>query len=67
MSLKIFLYYLTFKEKIFYLFNFRFKKISHYLADKIIIPYIKIKENIHYKLKSKVIISYNQIHSKKIT
>ncbi len=61
MSLKVFLCYLTLKEKIFYLFNFRFKKKSHYLADKIIIPYIKIKENIHYKLKSKVIISYNQI------
>ncbi len=64
-SLKVFLYYLTLKEKIFYLFNFRFKKKSHYLADKIIIPYLKIKENIHKNFKSKVIISYNQIDRNK--
>lgn len=65
MSLKIFLYYLSFKEKIFHLLNLRFKKKSHNLADKIIIPYMKIKDNIHYNFKSKVIISYNQIHSEK--
>ena len=35
------------------------------MADKIIIPYAKIKENIHYNLKSKIIISYNQIHREK--
>ena len=41
-------------------------KKSHNLADKIIIPYMKIKDNIHYNFKSKVIISYNQIHRKKL-
>ena len=37
---------MSFKEKIIYLLNRRFKKESHDFASKILIVYDKIKENI---------------------
>tara|TARA_X000001036_G_C20593054_1_gene771643 strand:+ start:71 stop:1180 length:1110 start_codon:yes stop_codon:yes gene_type:complete len=60
-SFKIFFKYYSFKEKIFFLLNLRFKKQSHKLATKILIVYKKISENINKRFLKKVELSYNQI------
>ena len=43
-SLKIFLIYLNFKEKVIYFADYRFRNKSHNASSKIIIPYSKIKD-----------------------
>ncbi len=60
-SFKIFFKYYSFKEQIFFLLNLRFKNQSHKLANKILIVYKKISENINKKFLKKVELSYNQI------
>lgn len=64
-SFKIFLKYYSFKEKIFFLLNLRFKNSSHELATKILIVYKKISENINKKFLKKVQLSYNPIYVNK--
>ena len=63
-NLSIFLKYLSFKEKVFYLLNLRFKEKSHKLADQIKIVYKIIEENINSKYTNKIKISYNNIKIK---
>ena len=59
---------MSFKEKIFYLLNRRFKRKSHDYASKIFVVYEKIKENINEINKKKVFVKYNKIKiSKKNT
>ena len=60
-SLKVFICLMSFKEKIFFLLNKRFKKKSHANASRILVVYDKIKENIDPINKKKVFVEYNKI------
>ena len=51
---------MSFKEKIFFLLNKRFKKKSHANASRILVVYDKIKENID-QINKKVFVEYNKI------
>ena len=61
-SFEIFFFFMSFKEKIIYLLNRRFKKESHDFASKILVVYEKIKENIDEINKRKVFVEYNKIN-----
>lgn len=65
-SLSIFINYLTFKEKIIFLANSRFKKESHNTAHKIFIPYSKIKNSITNTNQKKIQLVYNFVKDNRI-
>ncbi len=64
-NFKIFLKYFSFKEKIIYIMNQRFKRKSHKYAHQINIVYKKIEENVSDEFKKKIKLKYNQISLKK--
>ena len=65
-SLKIFLIYLTLKEKIIYFADYRFRKKSHNASSKIIIPYSKIRDNINAVNQDKILLAYNYVEKIKV-
>ncbi len=64
-NIMIFFNLLSFKEKVIYLLNLRFKKKSHQFAHNINIVYKKIEEGIGKEFRSKIKLKYNQIDIKK--
>ena len=65
-SFKIFLIYLTFKEKVIYFADYRFRNKSHNASSKIIIPYSKIRDNINTTNQHKILLSYNHVENLKV-
>ncbi len=65
-SLKIFLIYLNFKEKIIYFADYRFRNKSHNASSKIIIPYSKIRDNINAINQHKILLAYNSVEKMKV-
>mgnify|MGYP001170930327 CR=1 FL=1 len=65
-SFKIFLIYLTFKEKVIYFADYRFRDKSHDASSKIIIPYSKIRDNIKAVNQNKIVLAYNYVENIKV-
>ena len=65
-SLKIFLIYLNFKEKVIYFADYRFRNKSHNASSKIIIPYSKIRDNINAVNRHKILLAYNYVENIKV-
>ncbi len=65
-SFKIFLIYLTFKEKVIYFADYRFRNKSHNASSKIIIPYSKIRDNINTINQHKILLAYNCVENVKV-
>ena len=65
-SFKIFLIYLTFKEKVIYFADYRFRDKSHDASSKIIIPYSKIRDNIKSVNQNKILLAYNYVEKIKV-
>lgn len=64
-SFKVFFLYMNLKEKINFILERRFTKISHNLAKHIFIVYDKIKQNVSKENVKKIKIIYNDIYNSK--